>query len=384
MNLEGRLTIGLQKNGEVGIHSSRPLGIVGLFVGKTPSQLLDLLPLIFPLCGTAQSYCGLQACRQALREPADPPTAAVQRRLVDLETVKEHALRMLLDWPEFMGEPPDAAAARTLAAALPRWRAAWFGPGPAFTLDSRATAAPDAARATLAMLEEILSRQLFGATAEEWLAGVAGAADLRRWAETGATIAARLIRDVLERDWPAAAEDDLPHLPQLGDADLARRLESPDAGAFCASPDWGGHPRETTALSRQRDTPLVTDLERHFGKGLLTRLAARLVELATLTLRLRASLTQPPPAPEPPCPPPALAIGQVEAARGRLIHALALHQGRIARYHIVAPTEWNFHPRGPAARALAALPPGAERRRQAELLINAIDPCVAYELRIDG
>ena len=71
--------------------------------------------------------------------------------------------------------------------------------------------------------------------------------------------------------------------------------------------------------------------------------------------------------------------------RGRLAHAVQIEDGHVSRYRILAPTEWNFHPEGAAARALCALTGEDETdlAGQAKLLVDAIDPCVGYELRIN-
>ncbi|MET4043620.1 Ni,Fe-hydrogenase I large subunit [Bradyrhizobium sp. RT6a] len=51
-------------------------------------------------------------------------------------------------------------------------------------------------------------------------------------------------------------------------------------------------------------------------------------------------------------------VGLVEAARGSLGHWMAVRDGKIERYQIIAPTIWNFSPRdsfdvgGPLERAL--------------------------------
>jgi Ni,Fe-hydrogenase I large subunit len=77
---------------------------------------------------------------------------------------------------------------------------------------------------------------------------------------------------------------------------------------------------------------------------------------------------------------------RVRTARGDLLHAAALSDGKVLRYAIVQPTRWNFDGRGAAARCLADLAAAGtavSRRRRAELLIDALDPCVAYDLRID-
>ena len=121
-----------------------------------------------------------------------------------------------------------------------------------------------------------------------------------------------------------------------------------------------------------------------FGDGLLARWVARLAELAALPERLRAVLNgHETPAPAP-ASPPGEGLAAVEAARGRLHHRVALDSGRIRDYQILAPTEWNFHPEGVAAQALADIRVEDDERRLslARLLVNAIDPCVACTLEL--
>ena len=77
-------------------------------------------------------------------------------------------------------------------------------------------------------------------------------------------------------------------------------------------------------------------------------------------------------------------IAQVSAARGLLVHRVALDQGRITEYRILAPTEWNFHTRGVVAQGLAALPPCdvGTLERLASLFVTAVDPCVEYHVTV--
>ena len=74
----------------------------------------------------------------------------------------------------------------------------------------------------------------------------------------------------------------------------------------------------------------------------------------------------------------------MQAARGLLAHGVMLDgSGKIARYRILAPTEWNFHPQGVVASSLAVLDGDKETvEAQARQLIHAIDPCVGYALHI--
>jgi Ni,Fe-hydrogenase I large subunit len=110
----------------------------------------------------------------------------------------------------------------------------------------------------------------------------------------------------------------------------------------------------------------------------LPRLAARLVELAALlreerSARVGSTAIRP-----------GDAIAWVETARGVLIHRATVEGERIARYQIVAPTEWNFHPRGALAvelEALRATDRGTLDRR-VDLLVQSLDPCVTYGVEV--
>ena len=145
-------------------------------------------------------------------------------------------------------------------------------------------------------------------------------------------------------------------------------------------------PLHSSPFTRRLGLPLIADLTRKLGNGLLPRLAAQLVELAVLQLRLRTGLTRLDEAAEPIAGdmPGGVGIAQVQAARGLLVHRVAVDRGRICDYRILAPTEWNFHPQGVVARGLSALPPtdAATLKRLARLFVTAVDPCVAYHVTV--
>jgi len=77
-----------------------------------------------------------------------------------------------------------------------------------------------------------------------------------------------------------------------------------------------------------------------------------------------------------------LGMAGVETSRGLLIHVVRLNEGKVADYRIIAPTEWNFHPAGPLAQALAGLGPGAGLEAVARLVSQSLDPCVAYGVEL--
>jgi len=215
------------------------------------------------------------------------------------------------------------------------------------------------------------------------------AESFHRWLDEGATPAARLLARIRAQGLGRLGDVPVAALPEIPADLLHRRLGQADAEEFVAAPEWLDSPRESNCLTRQIAHPLVRSLEPHYGNGLMTRMAARLTELAGLPRdlleRLRR-LGELPGGSERPGTGSAegVGLGTVEAARGRLFHRAILEGGRVGRYQILAPTEWNFHPRGVVAQGLLGLPLGdaAELRRQATLLISAIDPCVGYRLEV--
>ncbi|MGB5742027.1 MAG: nickel-dependent hydrogenase large subunit, partial [Sedimenticolaceae bacterium] len=159
---------------------------------------------------------------------------------------------------------------------------------------------------------------------------------------------------------------------------LRARIDSRDGDGFIARPTWDGRPRETGPAARHSGHPLITGLQDRYSRGLLLRLAARLLDMAETIAGLQGRLVDGGPMPEVP------GLCQLEAARGRLCHRVLLEGDRIERYRILAPTEWNFGPEGPAAQALAGITDRQAEmaRTQAQLLIHAIDPCVGYDLEV--
>ena len=60
------------------------------------------------------------------------------------------------------------------------------------------------------------------------------------------------------------------------------------------------------------------------------------------------------------------------------MHRARVTQRGVADYAIVAPTEWNFHPEGALAKGLEGLAAsdGASLARDANLVVQTLDPCV--------
>ncbi len=382
MGVEGDIRIDLRLADdavqEVSMVSSRPVHASRVLEGKPVDEALALLPLLFSICATAQSRAGVRACEQAL---GMAETAAATRRrdlMVKLEALREHLWRIFLDWPKRLGEEPG----RTAMQQVVRLHGALSGlldPGQdLFSPGANPGGMDDGSWLLLTeKLGQLLEAKLFGCSPSRWLEAMDAAA-LEAWSADTATVPARLLRLVLARGWAGVGKSAVASLPPLEACELA---DSFGDETFVETPLWQGQPRETTALTRQQG-PLLQALQERWGKGLLARLAARLVEVARLCMDLQMLSAEPPPALH--CPGRAgLGLGQAEAARGRLVHQVMIQDRRIRQYRILAPTEWNFHPWGVVARGLGELRGSrAGIREQAELFVESIDPCVSYELNL--
>jgi hypothetical protein len=270
------------------------------------------------------------------------------------EVVEEYSWRALIDWPQALGEPANLNALADIRRAL--------------------EAAGDEIPATACAL---VDQHVFGMAAASFLKQDWQGFD--RWLHRGDTPAARLLAAV-RRAQPSFGANEVALMPCSRRDALLR-----DVGAaighdenFARMPHWNGQPAETGALARLCQDTLVSDLVKRFGRTALARFAARLRELAAL---LTGATT---PALGGMQVGPGRGLGWVENARGLLVHYVALDGERVATYRIVAPTEWNFHPRGALARGLEATPAESESdlKRRAMLLVQSLDPCVAANVEV--
>lgn len=361
--LEGRIQITLTRVDQgvtaARIHSTRPQVAQKLMAGHGPEQVEKLAGMVFSLCGKAQALAARLACAAA-RGEVDANDGG--HLAVWAELAREHAWRLLIDWPNQSGLQPAPEALLRLRQAGDQ--------------------DPEALAATL---EDILAQSLLGEPAQDWLAR--DAAGLANWIANGATTTARLFAELVAGlDGPDLGATRLPLLPSLdelgpaGLADLAR--QALDEPTFCAAPQWGNEPpspAETGAIGRCQAEPWVQDWQARRGRGAGARMLARLLELARLPQRLRTGASSPASSVNLE---PGLGAAGVETSRGLLVHAVQLAQDRVVQYRILAPTEWNFHPDGPLAQALLALPTGIGLEARAKLVAQALDPCVDYGLEV--
>ncbi|TWA66768.1 coenzyme F420-reducing hydrogenase alpha subunit [Azospirillum baldaniorum] len=378
--LEGSVSVRLRTAGgrvrAVSVRVRRPVA-ARVLCGRTPDEAMRLVPLLFSLCGTAQSLAALEALEDALGLDARPHTAA-RALLAEAEAATNHAWQVLMDWPARLGEAPqprELAGLRSAAAAI---HPALYPARDGLRLGG-GSLRPDRATLTaaIAALREGVERTVFAGPAPT------DKAELERWADAGATPAARLMRRLLTPGMAGFGACGVPALEPHPAGWFGERL-SADA-AFSENPRQNGAPAHTGPLARRTAHPLVAALLARHGSGLAAHAAARLVELAGVAERLASwadRLDDAEPAPDTGATRRGVGSGVMETARGRLAHWLRLEDGHIADYRIAAPTEWNFAADGPLAQGLDGTATDAALAERAGLLVAALDPCVASTITI--
>ncbi|MDP3483110.1 MAG: hypothetical protein Q8S05_07375 [Sulfuricella sp.] len=371
MNLEAKIRIKLHWDGQrIGRAELQPRPLVRateLVRGKTAGQAAVVIPMLFSICGKAQGAAAAVAL--AFAQGGEPDRVAERERLVLAEALQELLWRFLLDLPKLMGSQGNAVLLASLRKGLAQAAAgqnetAWqtFAAQAETALNQAILGMPVADWRKLADLEQLSEwlRRAETETARNLLELWNGAG---RWGDGGTAL------------MPAASRERILNevLPGLeGDEHFAQR------------PHWQGQVMETGSLARMQTHPVLAELLRQEGASILARFLACLFEMAELLDRLRE--------PEEPGWVQGAALGQgiglawVQTARGLLLHRAELDgQGIVADYRIVAPTEWNFHPAGPCVEALTGKPASSadEARRSAELLVQALDPCVAYSIEVE-
>lgn len=95
-----KLSIDQGKVGALEVSSERP-SVAGVLRGRSKEQALQLIPLMFSLCGKAQTAASTLAINAAHAEIIEP---YVNVRVHE-EAIREHLWRCLLDLPKLLGAP---------------------------------------------------------------------------------------------------------------------------------------------------------------------------------------------------------------------------------------------------------------------------------------
>lgn len=337
----------------VEIASTRPQAF-RLLDGRTPEQAERMAPMLFGICGRAQGAAASAAVAAA--QGRDLTERAGLERAIACEALQEHLWRLLLDWPQRLGLPQARDD-------FVRWHGML-----------REIAAGQAGMP--ALLAELESGWL-GAAAGKWLT-LESLSELQDWWQAADSPAARLFA-ALDAAGAALAPEGVPLLP-AGSAGQGLEMCNGrlDAG-FCAQPHWHGGPAETGALAFHAGTPLLRDVLHRRPSRVLARVLARAYDVLEIAGDCGAARLDSAAAGD------GAALAAVKTSRGLLLHHVRIAGERVRDYFVVAPTEWNFHPRGALAAGLEGLriDDPTKLARLAGLQALSLDPCVEYEVTVD-
>lgn len=383
MSFEGRVTVDIERGAvaAVKVAFTQPGDIDRLLKGKTPEEALQIVPAVFSLCGMAQVQAAQMALDAATGVERSSASMAARQCLTEMESLRENALRIALDWPRFVDEPIDAQHAKSLMRLVPEMRAAL-----SCTFADRATATRgvidrDRVFAIIDRAEAILAELVFGEPLDIWRSR-RDAADVKAWASSAKTVAARLLARISAAGWETAGATPVVKLSAF-DAEAVRHwLQDMDHGRSDVGANMTGAVPETTLMARHAEDARLASQE---AGGLWSRLAARLIELSLLPERMRAIVENAVSVERGRALGGGVGLGEVTAARGLLAHVAVVARGRIADYRIVPPTRWNFAENGVAQRAIRQIATAFEGDTPvlAELAVNAIDPCVGHTVRVN-
>ncbi|EAV40957.1 Ni,Fe-hydrogenase I large subunit [Stappia aggregata IAM 12614] len=351
MTAEGRVMIDLPATpgAPVGMTYLPPSDVTRLMIGKTPEEVLKIIPLVHGVCATAQTHASVLALEGALGIKPPKQTLSARQTLTMMECLREHVLRAIIDWPKLMGQRGGVMAARQAIAFPPRFQAGFTGAEGAFGLNAEVAANLPHLAGLLDDATAFLETAVFGEAADVWLSR-RGHDQLRQWAAAADTTAAWFVGWLFDTGRFGIAA-----FPAFGAGDTAV---------------------DATSYVRRASDPLLASLG---APAIGARFVARLVELARLPGEIRGVLIGETSAPAPL----ASGRGEVEAARGPLLHWARVEEGRVREYRIVPPTACNFARQGIASRCLEEIAAMDREEQQlcAHLVVNAVDPCVAYEVR---
>lgn len=321
----------------VEVDLQRPLaGLSHLWLGREPAEVLSLLPLVFSVCSLAQQLASVQALEAASDWQVSPEVSHGRRQAVRLEALREALLILQPYWQPALPEKILYSLLRACQQALESLQ-------PLMAFQAQA---PDE--------QPELPEELAEFRSEIW----------PQWLKTSLPVS---------ESWPDVAlapaacdsleEEDLPH--------LLAQLRRGDT-----QPGLAGQPRTTGPAGVSRATA-VPDLlwERH--QGLRNQVSCFLDEL-----------TQEPPAEQEQtallCMDKGEGWSRIMTARGWLIHRVVLQQGRVANYQLLAPTDWNLHPRGLLYQQLRGLRIDRKALQPLlEALVASSFPCVQVRVEID-
>lgn len=384
MSIEGKIKINvitkLGKVQAVSITSSRPLSITQLFKDKNLDSIPDLMNAVYQLCNIAHRFSFLSLLNKTTVINLSQNEVSAYKLLLDLESIREHCFSIYTKWNQ------DSINRNliNLLDTLKKIKSSLFPNSDALSIKDKELQAFNSIEKLVLKLENQLEALLIGSQFR-YSSVFANFESFNNWLNSSKSISANFLNYLKQHQLEHLGDVEVFLLPEINLDKISLLLDDIN---FIKNPTYQNTIFETTPYSRQIHHPLIKQLYAIYGNGLFTRSVAKLVEIFELFNRVKhsytnikfekisynthnnsAKLT---------------ALTQVEAARGKLIHKICIKNDKVNSYQILAPTEWNFHPKGILNRMIKSIyyTDKQDLINKIRLLVDAIDPCVGYEIEV--
>lgn len=397
-SIAGGLNIVLVDN-RVDIESSRPIHAFELLKGKSVQQALNTVPLLYGVCAMAQTTAAAMAilASSSSSKPSEFDFDCSRHCiLVQTENLREHSIRLLRDiQPIVQKGSVDAGHFRILGAVLNKIKLNLFPLNDAFTNQHSAEplAHNNSLKQTIDDFIKVVDTAIFAGEMQAFQ-HCATHAELEKWQRSYPSLASELLNtvstlDALHHNEVRLSACSIDHFGQLHFT-VCKEMLNGNGVSYAQQPVLNNKCLHTGSFARQSEHPLLRDNTQSAAIGhLKQQWLARLLDITELAQQLAKSSrlnaeqsTWRKWLQHKHCGD--IGISAVETARGLLMHAARVLDGNIIEYCVVAPTEWNFHPEGIVPQTLSntSVLPRAEREQYARWFINALDPCIHFQLEV--
>jgi Coenzyme F420-reducing hydrogenase, alpha subunit len=365
MKRELKLTLMVYRGRVHRVHTELPRADVrALMCGRSVEEGMNLLPSVFSICTHAHAAAAWGALMAAAGGSVDKNIKMLHTLAVQVETVQESLRSLTFQLPE---ELRDVAMMRSFAQA---WRESnAFLSRLKQIIQSGTIETPDHYRTVLALWDEFCANHVFGDGSAVFLEK---AAHTRSLSEFPPTPVLQWFRCLAQ------------NAPLLGRAIISPLPSKYYRNGVLSWEELTAPPYEASCWLRVEQEPSMRFVTERFGNNVAARIAARMVDVArTLTILfgdyegqhwIRSYQA-------------AEHCGAVEVkcARGVLMHRARVENGEIVAYDICSPTDWNLHEKGALLTLVDASAQDRDRlHRHATWLVQALDPCVAFDIEIVG
>jgi uptake hydrogenase large subunit len=269
----GEIIITLQTNQhkvvQVNIQSTRPLHITRLLLGKTPEQVLTLIPLLFNICGIAQTYAAFSALSNALQIPINSKTYHAYQLLLNAEILREHCWRLCI--------AQDKNKLSPFVPLVQQLKKALFVNATPFHFNSKLEIKADEINKIINTIHHAIE-EIFLEPPENFY-NLHTESQLSTWLNNNSAIPALLLTKIYANDYQDLGRVNFPLLPELNNSELFKYLKQDNMADISRYPDWQSGVFETGSFNRQKTKPLIIHLTELYGNGLISRIVSRLLAL---------------------------------------------------------------------------------------------------------